>query len=554
VPLFTRCGYRSRVPRRPRLPSRPRLSGLRGRLPQRPKVLGRPKLPSSEGSAETDATADAPTSAPPVDGPATTPPASEAPTQKLDPVPAVVAAKPAAEAKPSLEDKPADGEPETAPQSEEPPTGKRSRRRRAEIVVAALAGVAAIAVGGYFAGKALFDNNNEATVVPPAPVVVVHHGGSSSGSQQAPAAADVGFPEFATNNTTRVGGVDPASDAAGVALAVHPSSGKASAVTLIPDDSWEAGVAAASLVAAPVGAPILISSRDEVPPLTADALSALAPTGSAATDNKQLFIIDGAKGPAGATTASVDAPDAARLAVGIAALRQKLVNAPPDHLLLVSSKEAAYAMPAAAWAARSGDPVLFVEKSSVPSATLAALRRYAGTPTYLLAPPSVVNDATLKAIQKIAPQTQRISGDDPVASAVAFARFSDGTFGWNINDPGHGFVIANTSRPLDAAAAAPLSASGTWGPLLVTDTAAAPPPALASYLLDLKPGYADDPTRAVYNHVWLIGDETAISVPFQAQIDELAEVTKVSSGHGPAVGGPTGSETEQPPNGKKKKQ
>jgi hypothetical protein len=190
--------------------------------------------------------------------------------------------------------------------------------------------------------------------------------------------------------------------------------------------------------------------------------------------------------------------------------------------------------------------VLFVDKSSVPSATLAALRRYAGTPTYLLAPPSVVNDATLKAIQKIAPQTQRISGADPVSSAVAFARFSDGTFGWNINDPGHGFVIANTSRPLDAAAAAPLSASGTWGPLLVTDTAAAPPPPLSSYLLDLKPGYADDPTRAVYNHIWLMGDDSAISIPFQAQVDDLAEVAKVRSGGGPPTGGPTGSETEQP--------
>ena len=32
-------------------------------------------------------------------------------------------------------------------------------------------------------------------------------------------------------------------------------------------------------------------------------------------------------------------------------------------------------------------------------------------------------------------------------------------------------MIANTERPLDAAVAAPLSASGTWGPLLVTDDA-----------------------------------------------------------------------------------
>ncbi len=542
-PLVMPCGYGSRVARRPRLPSRPRLSGLRGRLSKRPKPLGRPTLPSSGGearstpSAEPEPAKGAPVTEAPTQAEVPTP--TEAPTQKLE------AARPAAgpPVRPALPKKPANVDAKAEPPaSGETPPGGWSGRRRAEIVAGAVVGVAAIAVGGYFAGKALFDQDNGTGVVPPAPIVVVHHQGSQ---QSTPAAADVGFPEFATNNTTRVGGADPASDAAGVALAVHPSSGKTSAVTLIPDDSWQSGVAAAALVAAPVGAPILISSRDEVPPLTADALSALAPTGSAATDHKQLFIIDGAKGPAGATSASVSAPDPARLAVGIAALRQKLVNAPPDHVVLVSEKEPAYAMPAASWAARSGDPVLFVDKSSVPTATLAGLRRYAGTPTYLLAPPSVVNDATLKAIKKIAPQTKRISAPDPVSSAVAFARFSDGAFGWNINDPGHGFVIANTSRPLDAAAAAPLSASGTWGPLLVTDTAAAPPPALASFLLDLKPGYTVDPTRAVYNHVWLMGDASAISVPFQAQVDDLAEVAKVRSGHGPAVGGPTGAESEQ---------
>ena len=58
------------------------------------------------------------------------------------------------------------------------------------------------------------------------------------------------------------------------------------------------------------------------------------------------------------------------------------------------------------------------------------------------------------------------------------------------------------------------------------------PAALRGYLLDLKPGYEDDPTRALYNHVWLIGDPEAISVDFQAQVDEIAEVAPVTSGSG----------------------
>ena len=86
---------------------------------------------------------------------------------------------------------------------------------------------------------------------------------------------------------------------------------------------------------------------------------------------------------------------------------------------------------------------------------------------------------------------RRVSGEDPVDNAIALARYADGGFGWNINDPGHGFVVARSDAPLDAAAAAPLSASGTWGPLLLSDDADTLPEALREYLLDVKPGYTD---------------------------------------------------------------
>jgi hypothetical protein len=117
--------------------------------------------------------------------------------------------------------------------------------------------------------------------------------------------------------------------------------------------------------------------------------------------------------------------------------------------------------------------------------------------------------------------------------------------------------LANSDRPLDAAAAASLASSGQWGPLLVTDTADALPPELRSFLLDIKPGYATDPTRAVYNHIWLMGDATAIGGQVQAEVDELAELAPTASAAGPAAGGvtqPGGVESEPsltPQKGKK---
>jgi hypothetical protein len=67
-----------------------------------------------------------------------------------------------------------------------------------------------------------------------------------------PAGPALGFPVFATKNTTRVGGADPVANAAGVAQAVHPSRSedtRPSAVVLVDQDDWRAGIAASQLAA-----------------------------------------------------------------------------------------------------------------------------------------------------------------------------------------------------------------------------------------------------------------------------------------------------------------
>jgi hypothetical protein len=406
-------------------------------------------------------------------------------------------------------------------------------------VAGILVALGGVGVGAYFLIDSLRDDEEQPA---PAPSIVVH--------EQRPAAVeDLGFPAFATKNTTRVAGLDPVADAAGVALAVFPSTGgveRPVAVSLVGDDDWPAGVAAASLVAQPIRAPILVTGSDEIPDLTADALRALAPAGSAKTDGKQVITIGSAAAPRGLRTQTVTGSSPAELAAEIDQLRQKLTGTRPRHILLASSEQPAFAMPAAAWAARSGDPVLFLKRRAAPKPTLDALRRHEGVPVYVLGPPSVISDKALEAVRAAAPSAQRIGAKDPVENAIAFARYADGTFGWDINDPGHGFVIASASRPLDAAAAAPLSASGDWGPLLITDEASRVPAALRGYLLDVKPGYVGDPTRAVYNHVWVIGNQDAISVGFQSQVDDLAEVVQIRSGRGAGLGPLPGTPGHQP--------
>jgi hypothetical protein len=414
----------------------------------------------------------------------------------------------------------------------EPAAPKPSKRPRESIPAAlkAIAGLVIVAVvflvaavlGGGDANK-----NSGKPAPAPAPPPKANE---EVRTPTAEAAEELGYPSFATNNTTRVGGSDPASTAAGVALAVFPSTTVAqrpAAVTIVDEGDWRGAIAAAALMAAPVRTPLLISSDDSLPDPTSQALEALDPRGNDDTNGAQAFVIGDAPAPEGMKATRAKGSDPATLAAAIATLRDRLTVGPPRHIVLAPEEEPGFAMPAAAWAARSGDPVLFSGAEKLPPATLRALKRHPKVPVYVLGPSSAISSEVVREAAKAVKKVRRVSGEDPVENAIALARYGSDDFGWNINDPGHGFVVARDDSPLDAAISAPLSASGTWGPLLLTDDADTLPKALREYLLDVKPGYTTDPTRAFYNHVWVIGDQEAIDVNQQAEIDQLAELARI---------------------------
>jgi len=412
-----------------------------------------------------------------------------------------------------------------SPEAARPPQPKR-RRRAIPTALKAVAGLFLLAVVFLLAAILGGGSDGEEGAEAPAPTIEAPETGEGP-EPQAP--EELGYPSFATANTTRVGGADPVANAAAVALAVYPSAGSAQrpdAVTLVDAGDWRGAVAAAVLMAPPLGAPILVSEADEAPEPTEEALDALDPQGSKGSRGARVFAIGAATSPEGLETRRVGAGGSAG-AAAIAALRDRLFGGPPDHFLVAPAGQPAFAMPAAAWAARSGDPVLFANRDALPPVTARALRRHPEAPVYVLGPSAAISSQVVRQIARIAKRVRRVSGEDPVANAIEFARYADGDFGWNVNDPGHGFVVARSEDPLDAAAAAPLSAAGTWGPLLLTDSAATLPTALRGYLLDVKPGYTDDPTRAFYNHVWVIGDQEAIELSQQAEIDEAAALAKI---------------------------
>jgi ell wall binding domain 2 (CWB2) len=352
------------------------------------------------------------------------------------------------------------------------------------------------------------------------------------GGDDEQAATELGFPAFATSNTTRVGGADPVADAAAIAQAVFPSRGEDTrprAVTLVDSTDWRVAVSAAQLMAPPLRAPILFTDGSALPAASEQALGRLIPTGAKEAGGAQVIKVGEAASAQGYKTTPVEGADYAALAQAIDRLQTAAAGTPSRAVVVTSAEQPGFAMPAAGWAAKSGDPVLWVTRDAIPAATRAAITAHKRPKIYVLGPESAISKKVVDQLGELG-DARRISGADPVANAIEFARFSDGSFGWNVVDPGHGLVFASTQRPLDAAAAAPLSASGKYGPLLLLTAANALPAPLQDYLLDIQPGYDEDPVRGVYNHGWMIGDEAAISVDVQARISSLLEIQPVDRG------------------------
>lgn len=404
------------------------------------------------------------------------------------------------------------------------------RRRRRRLWPIAGAGVLlAAAVAGVLITTGVLEGDETPTEVAPLPVQTesVPEGRDT---ESAIAAARLGFPTFATKNTTRVGGASPVENAAAVALARFPSSGDSPnpvAVAIVPAESWPVALAASVLSAPPLSAPILMAESDGIGEVTSGALQALAPTGQAPAAGSQVLTVGAVPAPEGFATRAIEGETAAEIAAAIAGARRELTGEEPEAFVIISDTDPGFAMPAAAWAARSGDPILISGADTLPPATKAVLSENPGVPVYMLGPASLLSARVERLLGAGKRPVIRIEGTDPVSNAIEFARFSDGTFGWNITDPGHGLIVTSASEPLNAAAAAPLSAAGSWGPLLLTNDRSVVPGALRSYLLDIKPGYDDDPTRAVYNHIWLIGDQDLIGVGQQGTLDQLAELEQI---------------------------
>jgi hypothetical protein len=378
------------------------------------------------------------------------------------------------------------------------------------------------------------------------PIALAAGCGKSSPEHQAPSpsaplrsltpVAAQGAVSLATRNTTRLGGVDVVSDAAAVARAVYPGltpQTRPAAVVVVDNRDWSTALAASAFASAPIGAPIVYAEGASLPEVSASTIAAVQPSGLGTLDGAQVIEVGStAPIPSGLVVRHIAAGEPAVTAASIATTLQAAAGGgrPRQVIVVPANAPRALQMPAAGLAAESGAPILFVDRTRIPQATAQVLTALRHPSIYVLAP-TEAGARTMRELRSfgsvtaIAAPSSGAQAASATANSVAVARFTDGTFGWGVREPGQGFVFANSGRPFDAPATAILSGTGDYAPLLLLDRANEVPADVTGYLTDLQPGYTSGPqfgpAHALHNHGWVIGDEGAITATTQAELDSL---------------------------------
>jgi hypothetical protein len=315
-------------------------------------------------------------------------------------------------------------------------------------------------------------------------------------------------------NATRIGTADDRDTAALALETAYPATAAENAPRIVlraPSD-WRIALAGTPLVARPTDAAILVADDAE-------------PGGARA-------LVERLTSAAAIAVEEVAATDPAVLADEIDQRRASAVGAvSPVVLIVASDAEPEWAMPAGAYAARTGAAVLFVERDRVPAPTETALgRRGGGASMVVLGPERVVSPGVVEALARHG-QVRRVPGEAPIDAAVAFGELRDERLdvGWGHDgDPRRQFaskatILVARDRWRDGIAAAHLARRGKAGPIVLVEGPRLPAP-VDAHLWRLRPIFSDTPAEGAFNHVWVVGSLAAIPYGAQAWADYSQEI------------------------------
>jgi hypothetical protein len=351
------------------------------------------------------------------------------------------------------------------------------------------------------------------------------HGGGAS-PQLRPAVDPADQLEFG-ENAVRIGGISGADVAAGAALAVYPPHGEEppSSWFFVRADRWTDAVLAAQFATRPIDGGLLVTNKEYLPTATVDVLNRVRVDGF--PKGKGLKAIGMSKVGPDVLIGLKDRKLVTTLMQEKTPFEQakKLV---PFHgggagrysptIVVASGDQRDYALPAAAWAAYSGDALVLVTRDKLPAATRAIVAQREKVTLerphiYVIGPESVISDAVARELATYG-DVKRVGRGSAIETAVELARYRDPEtqFGWGFKRGPANVSLVNAGDWRNAVGAFTFAATGPQAPLLLTDSSEQLPAPVLDYVRSLR--------TTGTGQGFVFGDRNSVGSAAFAQLDE----------------------------------
>lgn len=329
-----------------------------------------------------------------------------------------------------------------------------------------------------------------------------------------------------TLNTTRICGTDPINTAVEISK-IGFSSMKPNAVILVNRSEVFDGIAASPLVHFPIDAPILFTDRNMLNNETLAEIQRLSPMGYKGI---QVILVGNISrnvalelNRLGLRTYQVTGRNHYETACKIPDERKEFEN-----ILIMSGEDFSEGIVSAFWSAHHGDPILFVQKDSIPSCTLEAIRKMHNINAYIIGSTKTVSKAVESALSQLnnINHIVRIDGNTPYDIAINFAKYENPItkFGWGRNyREGHAFTFGTLSNPMAIISGVILAHMGKHSPLLLIEKDSVPQ-SVINYLQSIKPLPPKGMPRPPFMHGFILGNTSQITYNVQIKIEDTLSI------------------------------
>jgi putative cell wall-binding protein len=329
-----------------------------------------------------------------------------------------------------------------------------------------------------------------------------------------------------TLNTTRICADNPIDSAIEVSRIVF-SSTKPNAVLLVNKNEVFDALAATPLVHHPINESILFTDGIMLNKETLDELNRLSPKGYKGV---QVILVGNISknvslelNRLGYRTYHIIGRNHYETACKIPAVKKEFKN-----ILIISGEDYSESIMTAYWSTHHGDPILYVQRNSIPSCTLEAIKKLHDINVYIIGSTKTVSDDVEGILSQLpnVKHIDRIDGDTPYEIAVNFAKYKDseGEFGWGRSyREGHAFTFSTLNHPMEAISGALFAHMGKHTPLLLTKKDMVPSE-VEQYIKSVKPIPPKDMPRPPFMHGFILGNTTSISYDAQVMIENILSI------------------------------